>query len=278
LSVVKDSYFRQTNTGDKIWAGDCMQVAFDPLNEKTLTNNFILLGFTANSKPTLWCWHHPNKKYAAKDISSYCKIRTQRNKVGYTYEIAIPWELLKPFSIDQGKMGFNIVMLDDDGVGPRHWMGITDGIAGGKDPSHYKSLYFANPEKVLLANMKETKLLLRLNSDTTVGEEPLTFSVAQMLPKNLNGAKLLVKAGSKVWQEKLKLGFNSFNYKLLPSELKPGNLTITASLIKDNKVLYKETKSTRVVTRKSIESLCKETEQAIKVVEKAIKKKYGIEN
>ena len=269
---VKDSYFRQTATGEKIWAGDCMQVAFDPLNEKTLSNNYILLGFTATDKPSMWCWHHPDKKYAANDISKYCKLRTKRTKIGYTYEVAIPWSLLKPFSIDRGKVGFNIVMLDDDGVGPRHWMGITDGIAGGKNPSLYKPLYFSNPEQVLLSSMKETKPLLRFDSDTTVGEVPLEFSVSQMVPKDLLGSTLRVKAGKKVWNEKLKAGFNSFQYTINPSDLTPGTLNISASVIKGNKELYKVTKSTRVVTRKSVVQLCNKAQQAINNLKKSIAK------
>ena len=249
-----------------------MQVAFDPLSEKTLSNNFILLGFTANDKPSMWCWHHPNKKYAANDISSYCKIRTKRSKIGYTYEVAIPWELLKPFSIDRGKIGFNIVMLDDDGVGPRHWMGITDGIAGGKDPGLYKPLYFSNPEQVLLSSMKDSKPLLRLDSDTVVGEVPLNFSVSQMVPDDQAGSKLTIKAGKKIWTEKLNKGFNSFQYTLEPQDLQPGILNISAIVTKNNKELAKVTKSTRVVTRKSVDQLCEKAKQSADKLKKSIAK------
>ena len=274
---VTDSFFRQTNVLDKIWAGDCMQVAFDPLNEKTVSKNLILLGFTVSDRPSMWCWDHPNKKYTANDISKYCRLRGSRSETGYTYEVAIPWELLKPFSIDRGKMGFNIVMLDDDGVGPRHWMGITDGIAGGKNPALYQSLYFSNPEEVLLSGMKDPSPLLRMDSDTTVGEVPLNFSVSQMLPENLTGAKLTVSAGKKVWNENLKTGFNSFRYTLSPAELVPGKLDISAVLHKDGKELYRTNKSTRVVTRKSVEELCKDTEVAVAKLQPMIEKlqKHG---
>ena len=269
---VKDSFFRQTGVGDKIWAGDCMQVAFDPLNEKTVSNNLILLGFTVTDKPSMWCWDHPDRKYTASDISAYCRVRGNRSKTGYTYEVAIPWELLKPFSVDRGKMGFNIVMLDDDGVGPRHWMGITDGIAGGKNPALYRPLYFSDPEQVMLAGMKDPSPLLRMDSDTTVGEVPLVFSVSQMLPENLTGAKLTVTAGKKVWDENLKTGFNSFQYTLSPAELSPGVLNISATLNKDGKELYRVNKSTRVVIRKSVEELCKTAEAASGKLKTAIAK------
>ncbi|MBE6355816.1 MAG: hypothetical protein E7058_01730 [Lentisphaerae bacterium] len=275
---VTDSFFRQTGTADKIWAGDCMQVAFDPLNEKTVSKNLILLGFTVTEKPSSWCWDHPDKKYTATDVSKYCKIRGTHRKGGYVYEVAIPWEMLKPFSVDRAKMGFNIVMLDDDGVGPRHWMGITDGIAGGKNPALYQPLYFTNPEKVLLAGMKDPTPLLRMDSDTTVGEEPLNFSVAQMLPEKLAGATLTVTAGKKVWKEKLNVGFNSFQYTIAPKELVAGKLDISAVISgKDGKELYRITKSTRIVTRAGVEELCKETEAAADKLKAAVKKleKHG---
>ena len=154
---VKDSVFRQQNSGSEIWSGDCVQVAFDPLSEKTLTDNYILIGFTATDRPTVWCWHHPDSKYRNADLSEYCRIRGTRSAAGQLYEIAIPWKLLKPFTIDQGKIGFNMVVLDDDGLGVKHWMGITDGIAGGKDPGFYRPLFFSNPEKVMLAGKKDPR-------------------------------------------------------------------------------------------------------------------------
>lgn len=261
---VTDDMFRQTGTDGKICNGDCMQIAFDPINEKVLGNNTILFDVAITEKPQMWCWDHPDKKYAGTAILKYCKVRGTHRKDGYVYEVAIPWKVLEPFTIDRQQMGFNIVLLDDDGIGPRHWMGISDGIAGGKNPALFKQVFFSNPEKVLLASVKDPSPMLRMDSDTTVGEQPLNFSVAEMLPENLKGAKLTVAAGKKVWNEKLNVGFNSFTYSLMPEDMVPGKLDIHAILLdKSGKELYRATKSTRVVTRKSVEELCKDTEAAI---------------
>ncbi|MBO4631051.1 MAG: hypothetical protein J5858_03925, partial [Lentisphaeria bacterium] len=274
---VTDSVFRQDNSAGRIWAGDCLQVAFDPLNEKSMSNNYILFGFTATDKPTAWCWDHPNRKYRSSEVSEYCRVRGTRTKTGQIYEVAIPWKLLEPFSLDRGKMGFNLVLLDDDGFGPKQWMGITDGIAGGKNPALYQPLYFANPEKIMLSNTKNPVPLLRLDSDIVVGEVPLNFSVAEILPDKHAGAELVVSAGEKKFSEKLKPGFNSFQYTLNPSELKPGMLKISAVVRKDGKELYSTGNTVRIVTREAVEKMCQDTLSEAEKLKKAIEllKKNG---
>ena len=270
---VTDDIFRQTGVDGKICMGDCMQIAFDPINEKTLSNNTILFDVAITEKPQMWCWDHPDKKYTGTAIAKYCKVRGTHRKGGYVYEVAIPWKVLEPFTIDRQQVGFNVVLLDDDGIGPRHWMGISDGIAGGKNPALFKQIFFSEPEKVLLASIKDPTPMLRMDSDTTVGEQPLNFSVAEMLPENLKGAKLTVIAGKKVWNEKLTPGFNSFTYSLAPQDMVPGKLDIHAILLdKNGKELYRVTKSTRVVTRKSVEELCKDTEAAVAKLQPMIEK------
>ena len=267
---VTDSVFRQQNSGGRIWAGDCIQVAFDPLNEKSMSGNYILLGFTATDQPTAWCWDHPNRKYRSNDISEYCRVRGTRTQTGQVYEVAIPWKLLEPFSLDRGQMGFNIVVLDDDGFSVKQWMGITDGIAGGKNPALYQGLFFADPEKVMLSSTKNPAPLLRLDSDIAVGEVPLKFAVAEILPDQLAGAELTVTAGKKIFTEKLKPGFNSFQYTLKSQELKPGMLKISAVVRKNGETVYTIGDSVRIVTRGAVEKLCVEALAEVQKMQNAV--------
>ena len=59
------------------------------------------------------------------------------------YEAAISWEALGIQTPQPGKvMAINFIVNDNDGQGRLYWMGLTPGIAEGKQPGVYRKFEF----------------------------------------------------------------------------------------------------------------------------------------
>ncbi|MBP5639082.1 MAG: hypothetical protein J6X55_06370, partial [Victivallales bacterium] len=221
--------------------------------------------------PIVWCWNHPDEQFRNTELTAQCRIRASRHATGQVYEVAIPWNLLNPFTMDRGKMGFNLVILDNDGYGVKHWMGITDGIAGGKDPSFYQPLHFQNPEKLALAGMKAGIPLLRLNTDVAVGDFPMDFTVAVMISETMVEPELIVNAGKRQFRNKVNKGFNALKFRLEPADLPSGALTIAATATAEGKAINTTEEKILVVTHDSLETRCQETLTATEKLKEAIR-------
>lgn len=68
-----------------------------------------------------------------------------RTADGYAAEIAVSWEELSAAGLDRARgMRFNVCVTDQDkGTDCENWMGVADGIKGGRDPRQYPFLDFA---------------------------------------------------------------------------------------------------------------------------------------
>lgn len=138
---VRDNILKNLNTGFDIWKGDCIQIAFDTLNDAKSAGydkNDYEYGFALTAKGVqVYCWAG-NGRGLRKDI----KLAVRRRD-GYTYyESAIPIEALSPLKLKAGStFGFNVVVLDDDsGKGIEGCIELTPGIIGGKNPSLFKDV------------------------------------------------------------------------------------------------------------------------------------------
>ena len=267
---VKDEHYEQKAVGDGIWSGDCVQIGFDTLNLKTGNPNYIEIGLSAADRPTLWCWQHPRKTYVG-DLTGKFTMKTRRYAAGHEYELTLPWEFLRPFSLNRGKLGFNVVVLDADGTGIENWMGITDGIAGGKDPALFEDLHLQSPEAALLQNNPAGEIDLLLNRNEVLGTEPFTFSAAvvatsAMLPGELtaefdNGFKA---------SRPLKAGLNMVDFTVPARALPAGIRQLTVSRMFKGTPAGKKSAEVAVLTAEHLNALAAEAEKLTAQLENKI--------
>lgn len=137
---VFDDRHKNDKEAMQIWAGDCIQIAFDTLN------NALSLGYdeddreysfgfsTKENKAVLiQTWPPPSRK--VDEILLAAKV--EKNWIDY--ELAIPISFLKPLKAEAGNIfSFNFVATDQDYNRIDYWMGLTYGICGGKNPSVFE--------------------------------------------------------------------------------------------------------------------------------------------
>lgn len=138
---VQDEVHTQENTGPGIWAGDCLQVSIDPLNEKNEGGygpHDYEMGFaraTASNKQLSALWVGPDKKILEK--SRFIVVRDEDTKTT-RYEIAIPRAVLPATFAPGSKMGLNFGLNDAGRNFTReHMIEFTGGTTTSKNPSLY---------------------------------------------------------------------------------------------------------------------------------------------
>ena len=147
---VTDDVFRNPNPASSIWAGDCIQMAFDTRND-ALTRGYkkdeyeFNIAFSQKENRTVASRTWPPPAGFPKTI----KAVVRRNGTHIDYEMAIPFTLLRPLKPESGKVfGFNFSVLDNDLKKVDYWMGLTYGICGGKDPSVFRKFVLTKGEQL----------------------------------------------------------------------------------------------------------------------------------
>ena len=122
--------------GKTLYLGDSVQFGIDPLFEKMTGGNYIdLLAAVAGRGPRLWCVTNPNPAFQGP-CAGVIRNRSRLRAGGIVYELSIPWDFLKPFNLENGSFGMSFAVIDqDNGANYETWMGITDGVFGGRDCS-----------------------------------------------------------------------------------------------------------------------------------------------
>ena len=138
---VTDDVFHQPFTGGEIWAGDCVQFAFDPL-EGRAKGKAGELEYTAAltpEGPVLWRSGAPGPIKTAK-----VAVVRKKGSGGAFYEIGIPWSEMSPLAPGLMKtFGFTFTINDSDGgKGLKSWLEWTSGICDGKDASAFGQAVF----------------------------------------------------------------------------------------------------------------------------------------
>ena len=121
-----------------LYLGDAVQLCIDPLMERMNGDNHVdLLAAVAGSGPRLWCLTHSNRDFRG-NVSSIIKNRSRLREGGIVYELSIPWKFLEPFKPENGSFTLSFAVIDQDS-GPNYetWMGVTDGVFGGRDCEKY---------------------------------------------------------------------------------------------------------------------------------------------
>ena len=144
---VYDDKHCNANEVMKIWAGDCIQIAFDTLNNALgvgydSDDRELSFGYSSSAKAPLLSqtWPLPQR------IPDGCLLACKVNEGSIDYELAIPFALLQPLKALPGSIfAFNFVATDQDVNRIDYWMGLTYGICGGKDPSKFEKFVLMPP-------------------------------------------------------------------------------------------------------------------------------------
>ncbi len=152
---VRDRRHIQRYLAGDIWRDDCMQFAVIPdLKAKNIMasegfgegvwnfgaalceNGPVLYRFRSDKRPPMIC-------------GAECVIK--REGIYTDYELAIPWKDLGVTNPKQGDaLGMSFVFFDNNDLskkGARHYLALTEGLAGGQDASKFKILVLGAPRK-----------------------------------------------------------------------------------------------------------------------------------
>ncbi len=145
--VLDDVHVNVQTSGKTIWAGDCVQLGFDTLND-ALTAGYapddreINIGYSSAVGRCLigQTWPPPAR------LPEGCMAAAVPGPGYVDYELAVPLAVLVPLRLEAGEVfGFNFVAVDMDVNRTDCWMGLTYGICGGKDPSVFKRFLLTSP-------------------------------------------------------------------------------------------------------------------------------------
>ncbi|MBM7566968.1 sugar-binding protein [Paenibacillus sacheonensis] len=136
------------------WAGDSLQVSFDPARAAGPVAGGPHLSFTSalNSSTGAYGIAVDRSDYAALGLS-YGQLLTRshsfvkRDEVAKTttYTLAFDWDDIRPAAYAGSKdIGISFVINDSDGSGRKGWLSYMGGIANGKDPAQFGDLILAD--------------------------------------------------------------------------------------------------------------------------------------
>ncbi len=263
---VTDDKFVNNFTGGSLWNGDSVQFGIDPLCAKDAKAE-INFGISAVGKrPAMWCWANPNKKYMG-DLKNVIKNNTKIRKGGIVYNIAIPWDFLKPFDLTRGKMGFNFAVIDqDDGTNYENWMGITDGIFAGKDFSKFYDLNFKSIESIMIEREKTPAPKSVFPHAVIIDGDTLTFnSFVVIANEKLLPADLEISfSGKRKFSKPLKRGFNSFTFTLEKGDLELGRWQVETAVVQNGKKAFASKEEIAILNADYLHELNRKLAEKIK--------------
>jgi len=114
-------------------------MALDPKNDslEDFNKDDIEIGLVLGKNQPVLYRTAPDLKILAGEVS------IQWTGTEILYEAAIPWHELGIEPPQPGKvMAINFIVNDNDGQGRLYWMGLTPGIAEGKNPGVYRKWVF----------------------------------------------------------------------------------------------------------------------------------------
>ena len=141
---VRDDVFCQDFSGAGSWQGDSVQISFDTLNDDSSEldegDYEYAFALTPGGPEAFRLFVEGGSiKGEVEEVPLIVKIEGSV----HIYEAAIPWEQLEPLRPEGGRTcGFNVVVNDNDGDGPKSWIGWTPGIRESKDTSYFGDLVF----------------------------------------------------------------------------------------------------------------------------------------
>ncbi len=151
--TVSDRSHRQTQNPGEMWTEDSIQVAFDLDREQPWQPNIggynghfrvfeygIALGADG---PMVWRWVSYFKELPDNSRENRVKAQVKREGNQTIYDVCFPWAVLGTDKAPPGgsKIGFALVVNDQDDTPGRHVRSLFNGIVDEKDPTQYGSLW-----------------------------------------------------------------------------------------------------------------------------------------
>ncbi|OQC14558.1 MAG: hypothetical protein BWX73_01737 [Lentisphaerae bacterium ADurb.Bin082] len=138
--VTDDVHYNQY-AGKNIWKGDCLQIGIcpktnfiGPVNSVGPDDFILSLALNKDNQGELVVHDQPENC----NLAAQTEFLVQRNEntKETLYQIKIPLKALSPSLQTDRIFGFTaIVMEDDSGAGADHWMFLSPGLAGGRNPA-----------------------------------------------------------------------------------------------------------------------------------------------
>lgn len=152
-AIVTDDIHHQQDVGHMAWRGDCMQLAFDTMNDASEHrmeydgNDYEYLLALTSDGPKVFRHHAPEGVPAGgKEVTGKVRCVIVREEGRTLYRAAFPWSALAPLSPMPGRIfRFNFIVMDNDGTGGRYWMGLTPGIGEMKYPFLFRTFVIEGP-------------------------------------------------------------------------------------------------------------------------------------
>jgi hypothetical protein len=99
-TIIDNTPAQNSNSGDKVWNGDGLEIAFSTATEANKKRKRFLfsdqqIGIRMNDNPMVWDWRKHKEIAGAKTV-------VVRNKTGYTFESQIP---IPYFGMDRWELG-----------------------------------------------------------------------------------------------------------------------------------------------------------------------------
>ena len=153
MSIVTDDIYRNTESGERLWAGDSVQIGLKyPVNIFTTVigdsvKRFNELTFAMNPDGKAQAWKFSDQYNSFDEVGEFeCELAIRRDETEKKtyYEAKIPWT--KIMGVDKVdvytglKLGFSAVYNEDDGEGRKGWMEYASGIGREKDSTLFTYL------------------------------------------------------------------------------------------------------------------------------------------
>ena len=121
------------------WVNDSIQVAFDPLLERSVGlygphDSEYGFALSEDGAVQVDCWH-ASRSLGDRSVEMECAAR--RTETHTLYEIAIPWAAIGVPAGTSPVFGFSVLVNDNDGSGREGYVELTPGIGRSKDPSAF---------------------------------------------------------------------------------------------------------------------------------------------
>ncbi len=150
---VRDDVRIRERTGARLWGSDAIQFAVNPGGDAlspALTGKpgygpgdwEFGMALTPEG-PQLYCYHAPPGNPLSGKLVPPEQIHysiADRDAETTCYQVALPWALLGMKGESGALFGFNLIALDADRAGQssNYWMGLSAGIANGKQPDCFR--------------------------------------------------------------------------------------------------------------------------------------------
>lgn len=160
LADVYDNRLYNTLTKSDMWNGDCVQMSFDPNNDRTKAYdaNDLEMGFAKTTLGnSVHVWQTPTP-YTGSETPDWLNIVRDDDGCVTRYMIAIPSSVIPGVKLQSDSVfGHNIGVNDADSLYRDNWIQLTNGTIDSKNPSLYVPFILKDSEdKELIPSLAGT--------------------------------------------------------------------------------------------------------------------------